>query len=756
MKDKSVTLKKRVQKVHSKAEFVGMLYLIATIALAAFACAPLLYGTSVGNMSVVNFWRPFLDFKNIKGSAIPVAVNVLVAGIYALLLLTVVINVIRSLACLGRLFKKKASRINGFNRNMMAMDDMGKIFSGTYCVIIVFGFMIHLIAGAGFTNLFYIALAVGFIFHFWCGLVGGNVSRFTVGENVAEEKRTLGRLAPFFRNLAQFVFVGLIMYFLSNTNLMLNALKWLENNAFSDLFKGAKMDLFLYGVAPLLQLLICIWTLVLVKHATATTEFDRDGTEAAGMKNFRIFSIFILVTAGALFGLMYFASTKRDGIVPTMGTLYLAVVALAAVVEEFCMCRLPNAKGKIAEAPAEATAEGEADAEIDFDRQTIDPLAASAETGSEAAEAAAPEAPANVPAMYHIPLQCITQPAVFMQPNGQPVMVMPMIAGPQMMAPMQPQTPPAPEAREGTQPVYGYSYASPYGNSYANPYGYGYTPPSYWANGRPYRPFDPYQYVQEPVAEESAENEMRTEDEATETPAGQQEEAAASAAPAAPAVPETEEERRRRLKERKANIAADKKSLRAEAAIARKESKAAAERAAVERALAEKWMRKAKQPITEDSAVASSAAMQEAPAPTVRDTAPETPAAAQTPETSVVETSVAETPVVEHSEPAAVTAYTPAAETLPKQAMMETYAYEYPRKECKEPAYPEAADLSEEDLSKPLPPKKWTVTCPDCATKLTVKEGAFAYRCPECGGVFQLRKVFKAKRNETAEETETK
>jgi len=101
---------------------------------------------------------------------------------------------------------------------------------------------------------------------------------------------------------------------------------------------------------------------------------------------------------------------------------------------------------------------------------------------------------------------------------------------------------------------------------------------------------------------------------------------------------------------------------------------------------------------------------------------------------------------------ALVPAYAPAQEPLPREAVMETYAYQQPRKENKLPAYPEADDLTEDDLSKPLPPKKWSVTCPDCATKLTVKEGAFAYRCPECGGVFQLRKIFRSKQNQISEE----
>ena len=647
--NKTVALKRRVSSVHAKAEAVGIFYLIATVLIAAAAFLPILYGTSVGDMWVVNFWKAFPDVVNIKTSAVAALLNAGCAGLYALLLLTAVINVLRSLSRMSRLFKTKASKVNGYNRNAMAMEEMGKIYSGTYCVFIVFPFMIHLISGAGFTNLYYIAIAVGLVFHFWLGLVGGNVSQFTVGTETEEEKRTLGRIAPFFRNFAQLVFVGLIMYYISETNLMLNALKWLETNAFSTLFKGAKMDLVYYGAIPFLQLLCCLWTVVLLKHATAPTEYHRDGMDAPGMKNFRVFSFLLLITSGLLVGLMFLAASKRTFIAPTMGTLFIAVVALAALIEEFCMCRLPNVKGKVAEEP---TAESE-----------------EAEGAVEAENANQPEALA--PAMYHIPLQCISQPGVFMQPNGQPVLIMPMIAGTQV----DPHHAPA----DGRQVMYGYQ------NPYEVPYGY--TP--YWNNGRP---FNPYQYVQEPVNEESV-TEVNT---------------------------ETQTEKKPDVKERKANLAADKKALRQEAALSRKEHKAAAERAAVEQALAEKWMKKAKkQPVEESNAVTASA----------------------TPEKEEKAVSVAPAPVASES-----TALMPV-QAAPRQPMMETYAYSHPSAPVKPRYYPEATELSEEDLMKPLPPKKWTVTCPDCMSRLTVKDGAFAYRCPECGGVFQLRKVFRAKQN---------
>ncbi len=648
---KTVSVKKRIAKAHSKAEFVGILYLIATVFLAAMAFLPLVYGTSVGSMWVKNFWKPFLELKNIKTSETAVILNAFVALVYALLLLTVVINVLKSLSKLGRLFKKRASRLNGFNRNVIAMEEMGKIFSGTYCVFIAFPFMIHLVSGAGFANLFYISVAVGLIFHFWCGLVGGNVSLFTVGDNPVEEKRTLGRVAPFFRNIAQLVFVGLIMYFISESNLMLNAVKWLENNAFSELFKS-KMDVLIYGVLPLLQLLVCIWTLVLLKHATATTEFDREGMEASGMRNFRVFSIITFITAAVFFALLFVAKGKQDFIAPTMSTLYLAIVALAAIIEEFCMCRLPNVKGN----PAEVSEEASVAEEATDNNASATPNAAK-ETANE-----------NVPAMYHVPLQCITQPAVFMQPNGQPIMVMPMIAGPQM-PPVQ-----SPDSEENGQPVY--EYSNPYmNNPYMPPYS------SYWNNGRPYRPFNPYQYVQEPVSEENSETEIKTE-EKSETQAA-------------------EEGKQARVNEKEAQP----------------QSRAAADRAAFERALAEKWIRKAKQPVPSDdnetvSSVTGSAAEGSSNVP------------------ALLPASVSESDQIKGASV--------------QNAKKENFGN-----------YPQASDLSKEDLSKPLPPKKWAVTCPDCATKLTVKEGAFAYRCPECGGVFQLRKVFRAKQKEKQEENST-
>lgn len=650
---KSGFMKGRVRKTRTKAEFVGILYLIGSLLLAVAAFFPMVYGTPVGNMSVVTFWKPYLALKGMNGSVRPVLFNVGISTLYLLLLLIVVIKVLSSLGKLGGLYKKRPSVFNGFNRNAMAMEELGKAFSVVFSAVIVFPFMIYLFAdGAAFTPLFYVAVLVGLIIHFWGGLVGGNVSLFTIGENVTEEKRRFGRIAPFFRNLMQLFFVGLIMYWISETNIMLNLLKWLEKGAFSAFFKGPKSDLIVYGILPAMQGAICIWTLVLLKHATGIAEFDREGKDAPGMKVFRVFSILTWVTAGLAVGLMFWLHARQAKYSPSMGMLYIAVIGFAAMIEELCMSRLPNVKGNA------VSEDDEEDEDPDVDIDPDEPVDQSIFNKEEKQAAAAAFAP---PAGYQIPLQCISQPGVFLQPNGQPIMIMPMIAGAQY--PVQPVSSAEQSAPQQAyapyygQTPYGYTYVNQ--DPYANPYGYG---QPYWVNGRPYR-YDPYHYEPEPETTEE----------------------------------KPEPEKKKSTEERKSDLAAEKKALRKEVAIARKEGaiarkegKFADERDAVEKELAKKSASKA--------------------------------------------SAVTEEPV---SEPL------PALPAPAKEAAMETYAYEVPKQNFR--YYPEATDLSEEDLSKPLPPKKWQVTCPECSTKLTVKEGAFAYRCPECGGVFQLRKVYRAK-----------
>lgn len=669
MKKRPGFMRKRIRKAHGKAEFVGMLYFFASLILATLAFFTTVEGTSVGGMNVTNFWKPLLELKNLKKSPLAISLNAAIAMMYLLMLLIVVINVFYSLSKLGKLFKRRASKTNGFNRNSMAMEDLGRAFSVVFSSLIVFPFAMYLFTDgtANLTAIYYIAIVLGTLVHFWGGLVGCNVSLFVISDTVSEEKRRYGRLAPFFRNLVQFVFVGLLMYWIAESNVILNLLYWGKAGAFKQMTKVAIVE---NGLIPAGQLVICLLTVILLKHATGINEYDRDGQDGAGMKVFRVTSFILFLVAGMMFGGMFIVHKKAPAFVPSMATLYIAVIALAAFVEEICMRKLPNFNAWGVE-----QIEGSEEVELDPD-EPVDPTLFEEKT-EETTETA--------------PVQYVTQPVWVMQPNGQP-MLMPMLiaqnAGEQVQPQMQMQA-----------PVYPYAYP------YAPYMQYGYNP--YLLAGRPY---DPYHYVPEQETVSESVEEKAEEPAPKYTPA--------YTPPAEAAAEKVEREEKLTAKQRKENLAAAKKELKAEAKILRKEKKFEDERAEVERALAAKWMKKASEPVVEEPVVE-----EKANAPVVEETA-------------LVPVTATETAPVEEK----------AVEPEVKEASMETYSYEQSKFN-----HPMATDLSEDDLSKPLPPMKWQVTCPECAIKLTVKEGSFAYRCPTCGSVFQLRKVFRAKQKQENE-----
>ena len=696
-------LENRISKVQAKAKAVRFFYFLGSLLLTVAAFFPILYGTSVGDMSVVNFWRPFLDLTNYKTSAIAILLNGGVSGLYALLLLISVINTLRALA---KLFDGSKGNCNSYK---VSMEKAGNLYSSTLIAFIVLPFMAHLISGAVFSTLYYIAIAVGVVLHLWLGLVDGNVSSLEiVGDSkLREHRRDFGRVAPFFRNLAQLVFVGIVMYFVAETNVMLNALRVLQTNDLLWVFRNGETNLFLYAGAPGLQFLCCIWTLVMLCHALRPTEFrvkpktgvvrESDGTsyevyngqKLPGRKIFGIFSLLLLITSGALFGLTAYAHTVVPSIVAATGTLYIAVVALACCIEELFTCGLPAVKAKAEEKV------------LDEEKEAKEASRYTSVLGDGSAPYAAEEGEEPIPEQegYHIPLQPITQPGVYMQPDGRPIMVMPMIAGPQY----------APVPAENGQPVCGYQGA------YANPYG------QYWQNGRPVN-VNPYEAVQE------------------EAPAEE------------PVVEKTEKKK-------------SKKNKKEETALVSGENPVAQERSAMERSLAEKWINKADRP--NDGPVYGYQSpvypwpyypwFVPNPYGYAYMNVPNPYAYAQNPASAQQQTAAAPVSRAAVQAQDSVNAFVPApvqqepAYEEPKQAMMETYSYTYPWAPKPQRFYPEASGLTEEDLSKPLPPKKWTVTCPDCRSRLTVKDGAFAYRCPECGGVFQLRKIFRARQNQTGE-----
>ena len=299
----AVELRKRVEKVHSKARFVGTLYLLGALALAVLAFFPAL---NIGgkDLWVSNFYLPI---QNAFGGKFD-WIRVITSAFYFWILLVVVINLFICLFKLGGLTRSSSRCGNDYNRNIRAMENMGKRFSGSFATIVNFSLLIYVLqpnaSRVVITNYAYIMLVVGLTIHFLAGLIAGKVSWFEVrgnGGNVEEVERECGIFVYFFRNLMQLAaVVGILYFFLPKCTLGATIQSWFGgvNPLVGDFVKNL--------VPVVLQALIVLCMLVLIHHATATTEFNRLGIEGEGMTNYRVFSFLVCLLAGGAFAFDYF------------------------------------------------------------------------------------------------------------------------------------------------------------------------------------------------------------------------------------------------------------------------------------------------------------------------------------------------------------------------------------------------------------------------------------------------------------------
>ena len=294
----AIASRKRIKKVHSKAKFAGLLYLFGTIILTVLAILPMpapfapvlsIKFAGESNISVMNFF---------KGFSAGLSVDMVIAILYLFIVLTGVINIIRSFAKLGRLMKRTSRYANGCNRNMRAMDDLAAIFSGTFAAIINFNFLIYVMGEKpSFSILVYAILGVGLLIHFIAGVIGGNVSLFIVGATVEEQKREHGVGVFFVRNLIQVIATGAIVFLFGVACTLYQMMPDIMAFNFAAIMAGGIMNILKLA----LMVLTIVWIMVLVKHTTAATEFNRWGMDGPGMKNNRVFSFFTFITSGAAF-----------------------------------------------------------------------------------------------------------------------------------------------------------------------------------------------------------------------------------------------------------------------------------------------------------------------------------------------------------------------------------------------------------------------------------------------------------------------
>lgn len=351
-----IYLKKRISKTHARAEFVGLVYLFSIFALVGVACLPLISSPSAP-VGVMEFWKVF-TLSNLKAAKDLEAIAIVWlsnATLYALMLFGLAINALRALAKLGWLFKKKGSKKHSFNRNVYAMEDLGNLFSGSLASIVIFHFLICVICGsAEIQPLAYILLGGGLCIHFFCGFVGGKCSYFDSDAqgNLIEQKRLIGRIAPLIRNLLQVAAVGGMLFFFLRTNVLSSLIApLLQKGAFGGYIKNNLTAFISAG----LQILTIPSLFVLIKHATGTSEYSIEGTAASGMKNFRVFSFFVALTAGAtavcryLFGEVGFGLILENGVTSVLvlkftdyKSVMLAGIAFAMFVIELIMSGLPR------------------------------------------------------------------------------------------------------------------------------------------------------------------------------------------------------------------------------------------------------------------------------------------------------------------------------------------------------------------------------------------------------------------------------
>lgn len=248
--------------------------------------------------------------------------------LFIILFLTCIINFFKCFGKLGWLSKRSTRYVNGYNRNMRAMEKMGKLFSCSFATFIILYVLIFFLNNVtkvedSVKMNVYMILGVGLVIHFFGGLIGGKVSFFNVGgpnSDVEEEPRQIGLFVYFFRNLVQVAVVAVVIFFFA------------QINHFGELFVSGKIMENMQSIGMItiaIEAVALISLFVMIKHATNITEYNRFGIEGQGMKNFRLFSFFLAIAF-----IVYFALAKMTTmlvIVPDKDNLYLYIIIAAVV-----------------------------------------------------------------------------------------------------------------------------------------------------------------------------------------------------------------------------------------------------------------------------------------------------------------------------------------------------------------------------------------------------------------------------------------
>ena len=320
---------RRIRKEQNKARNVGWIYFLGTIALAVLAFLPFLKinGEAFSVIDYVDWYKNF--FK-----ALPDVSKFSYFYVFlSLFLIAILFNALKALFRLGGLHKHSMARKD---RNRDAMEKMGSIFSGSFACYVIYYFLYFLFFGwkdnafmdVELTLFGYLTLGVGLGVHWLAGLVGGGVRKFKNNTSVEEAKRPYGLFLYFLGNLLQLAaVVGILYFFLEISNIGL----YVYSVMLQDKFTVCITEEWIYLG---LQAATVLCALVLVKHATANTEFNFFGRDGKGMKNFRVFSLLTALFAAGCFGYIWWKTKEAGKAEYFHEYLIVAGIALAIFVLE--------------------------------------------------------------------------------------------------------------------------------------------------------------------------------------------------------------------------------------------------------------------------------------------------------------------------------------------------------------------------------------------------------------------------------------
>lgn len=309
----TVAIRKRIKKMHSKAKFAGGFYVFGTFLLAVLTILSLFLSNILPTATIggaawswAEFIKPFKDLDN-KESYVGLIISIL----FAVLVLIVVLSFIACLFGKTRkdLAKKYTKVTNACNVNMGAMKKLGKRYSRSLSAIVSIWFIIAVLSGDFKLGLLgYITLGVGLLIHFWAGLVEGTTSVFDVsGTAPVELKRSYSMFLYFWRNLLQVVGLVAVLFVFTKVTTLGGDVAGILKGSFSF---GNTFSL----IALALQALLLVFALVLIKHTTNTTEFNRIGVEGPGMKNYVVFSVLTAIVAAETFVVLHFLAKNTAAI----------------------------------------------------------------------------------------------------------------------------------------------------------------------------------------------------------------------------------------------------------------------------------------------------------------------------------------------------------------------------------------------------------------------------------------------------------